>query len=180
MENVANERKILKYGSDIDEGKRYGEDLHYWSNGCGELHHWGEYGIEENELPAELQEMYHSLWVEDEFGLYCYLAEFKGQYGIALIAEYHEYECDGNRSNCGYEYAEKVSEELARKLPGIAQNMDPKILLAKQQGFPGAYAATEEDPATELVLFMPYGVTHEDFTNAGKLFGGMAYVWPEK
>lgn len=173
-------QKVLTYGSDSDEGKRYGDDLHYWSNCCGDLHHWGQYDISESELPDELQELYTSLWAEDEFGLYCYLAEFKGQYGIALIAEYHEYECDGSRSNCGYEYAEKVSEELSRKLPEIAPNMDARILLAKQQGFPGYSGVPEEDPATELVLFVSYGVTNEDFANAGNLFGDIAYVLPER
>lgn len=164
---------VLKYGESFDEGKRYGDDLRYFSNCCGDLHHWGQYDITEDELPEELKKLYHTLWAEDEYGLYCYLVEFKGQYGIALIAEYHEYEADGSVSDYGYNFAEKVSETLSERLPEIAPGLHAQIVLAKEQGFPGSLE--EDDPATELVLFMDHDVSEENYRAAGKLFGSIAF-----
>ena len=164
--------EILKYGSSFDEGKRYGDDFRYWSNCCGDLHHWGQYDITEDELPEELRKIYHTLWAEDEYGLYCYLTEFKGQYGIALIAEYHEYEeteTDLVKSDFGYEYAEKVAGLLSERLSDVAPGINAKILLAKQQGFPGS-APDGEDPSRELVLFMDHNVSEDHYRAAAKLF----------
>ena len=39
------------------------EKLIYWSNSCGDLHHNGEYDIEdESGLPKELQRVLNDLW----------------------------------------------------------------------------------------------------------------------
>lgn len=79
------DKKHFEFDNEFELNKR----LKYWSNACGELHHHGEYDIEESELPEELQKVYNTLWTEDS-GSLCYLIEYKGNYGIALINEFDE------------------------------------------------------------------------------------------
>lgn len=68
--------------------KELNKHLKYWSNACGELHHYGEYAlIDEAELPTELQRAYEDLWEEGNGCLEC-LAEYDGKYYIALISEF--------------------------------------------------------------------------------------------
>ena len=64
--------------------------LKYWSNACGDLHHHGEYDINDiSELPEELQRAYKELWKEG-YGCLEYLVEYNGKYYIALISEFDD------------------------------------------------------------------------------------------
>lgn len=73
--------------------------LKYWSNACGDLHYHGLFDISDvNMLPKELQRAYAELWEEGN-GCYEYLAEFDGNYYIALVSEFTEdYATDCNLS----------------------------------------------------------------------------------
>ncbi len=77
-----------------NETKKQTEDrvgyVRYWSNACGDLHHFGERDITEEELPAELREAYHSIWSE-RYDFACYLVETAdGCRGVALIADFEK------------------------------------------------------------------------------------------
>lgn len=155
---------VIKYGSSFDEGKRYGDDLRYWCNACGELHHWGQYNITEEDLPGRLRDMYNEIWEESPYGNYCYLVEYKGEYGIALINEYYEYEEKGVKSANNYEQAEKVAQEMSM------YSFHP-VLLAKEQGFP-----KDDEAATEVVIFLRSGsVNKKTFNEIAKYFSEIAY-----
>lgn len=78
---------IIKYRA--ENVNQYFNDLKYWCNACGELHHYGDYDIQESDLPEELQRAYHDLW-EEGSGSLCYLVEYKGEYMVALINEFCE------------------------------------------------------------------------------------------
>lgn len=78
---------VIEYKNGTEN--QYHEDLRYWSNCCGELHHHGEYDITEKDLPEELLMAYNELWT-DCSGSLCYLVEYKGEYRIALINEFDE------------------------------------------------------------------------------------------
>lgn len=95
------------------------ENFVYWSNGCGELHHNGEYDIpNEEDLPQELQRAYNELWSEG-YGVNCYLAEFNGKFGIALEASYDD--CFAHDLKITYEklvsYAKNNAVACANKYP---------------------------------------------------------------
>ena len=51
-------KKYYEFDSELELSKR----LKYWSNACGELHHHGEYDLDNvSELPIELQRAYNEL-----------------------------------------------------------------------------------------------------------------------
>lgn len=70
-----------------DQEEMY-KELVFWSNCCGDLHHNGEYDVEEGQLPKELQRAYHELWEEGN-GCLEYLLEYDGRYYVALSAEFY-------------------------------------------------------------------------------------------
>ena len=166
---------IRRYFDSKDDFSKYTSDLRYWCNALGELHKWGQYDLnDESELPAELRELYNTLWTDCPNSLLCYLTELDGKYGISLIAEYYEHEEDGMTSQNNYNHAYGVAERLQGEF-------DYPILLAKEVGFPSYYKDFDTglnvaENATELVLFMPYGVTKEQFDHAVEFFGEYAYV----
>ena len=149
--------------SGIDEYKNV---IKYFSNACGDMFN-GDKDITYNELPEELKTAYDTLW-EEGSGSYCYLVNYKDQYGVVLINEYHEFdeygkEKDPNNFCRAVEVAEKFSKEFP--LYGVC--------IAKEIGFPGCGG---DDPATELIVFVPYADTKANFNNiAGWLYEN-AYV----
>ena len=166
--------KIRKYYK--KDFSQYHNDLRYWCNACGELHKWGQYDIQdEDELPAEVRELSNTLWEETPNGLWCYLTELDGKYGISLIAEYYEHENDGCTSANNYNHAYGVAERLQSAF-------DYPVLLAKgigefSQDYKDADSGEEmSENATELVLFIPYGATKEQYDHAVQYFGEIAYV----
>ncbi len=75
---------------EFDNGLELNKHLKYWSNACGELHHHGEYDIQNIiELPKELQRAYKELWKEG-CGCHEYLVEYDGSYYIALVSEFDD------------------------------------------------------------------------------------------
>lgn len=84
--------KYYEFDSELELNKH----LKYWSNCCGELHHYGEYDLENiSELPEELQRAFNELW-EEENGCLEYLVEYDKKYYIALISEFDStfsYDC---------------------------------------------------------------------------------------
>lgn len=136
----------------------YNEKLTYWSNACGDLHHDGKW-IEEKDLPPVLQDVYKRLWEEGN-GSYCYLAEYDGELGIALINEYHEYtELGEVGEKCNYQMAVRNGKRLE------AENLPVEVFIGKEMGFPGETPidVIGEDNATELVAFMRADVSTEDY-----------------
>ena len=61
--------------------------LKFWCSGCGELHYHGEYPIAEDDLPYSLEYAYKELWSEGS-GCHEYLADYKGNYYLAIEGEY--------------------------------------------------------------------------------------------
>lgn len=126
--------------------KEYNDALKYWSNACGELHYHGERDINEDELPDELKDVYNRLWTEGS-GSYCYLAEYNGEYGLAIINEYHECTEEGRPGGKNnYEQAVKVAKILEKKYPYT-------VFIGKKLGFPMSTEDGDNDYATELVVF---------------------------
>jgi len=160
-----------KYG--LKTIRRYNADLKYWSSACGELHQWGIKDITEDELPDELKKIYHEWWEENKDGNYCYLAEYRGIYGIALVNEYHEL-YEGKPYEYNYELAEKVAKYMDALYGNESEyaDLDTKVevLLAKAIGFP-----CDEDMATEVVVFVPAGVEKSYFDEISKKFAKIAY-----
>ena len=167
--------EIRKYSDSEKDYAKYTDDLRYWCNACGELHKWGQYDIQdEAELPAEVRELYNTLWEDNPNGLLCYLTELDGKYGISLIAEYYEHEEDGLTSANNYNHAYGVAERLQGEF-------DWPVLLAKKLGCPQDYEDADSgestsENATELVLFIPYGASKEQFDHAVQFFGEYAFV----
>lgn len=79
------------------DAKLFSQNMKYWCNACGELHHHGEYEIEEKDLPDELLRAYQELWT-DGTGSYCYLCEYKGAYYVSLVNEFWDDEDAGEPS----------------------------------------------------------------------------------
>ena len=158
---------VIKYGN--EDGEKYGEDLKYWSNSCGELHMHGKYDITEAELPAELLAVYKEWWEEDKDGQYCYLAEYKGRYGMALVNEYYE-KYDGNP--CAHNYAEAcmAADAIDREYAG----QDIVVLVAKEQGFPDS-----DGNATEFVVFVPADSGKDLFDRVSLRASQLAYSFFE-
>ena len=73
-----------------NDGVKLYNRLKFWSNAAGELHHYGQYDLNDaSELPKELQRAYDELW---NVGDRCleYLVEFDKKYYVALISEFDE------------------------------------------------------------------------------------------
>ena len=151
--------KIIKY----DTAEQYNNDFKYWSNSCGDLHHFGQEDITENDLPEELKPIYKEYWEEDKDGHYTYLAQYKGVNGIALVDEYYE-TCEGNPTENNYAQASK-----AAKL--ISEYNDCTVLLAEGLG----YFDSQDGNASELVVFMPATISKKRFDQISKRLMEVAY-----
>lgn len=145
-----------------NNSSEYESDLKYWCNACGELHHFGEYDITEEELPEDLKTPYAAVWKENPDGNYCYLVNYKGTNYIALINEY--YELEGNKPCVNnFERAQAVAEDL--------DNQGYAVLLAKELGFPSS-----DGDATELVILLPTTIEKKEFDRISKHIAEIAYI----
>lgn len=78
--------------------------LKFWSNAAGELHHYGQYDLNDaSELPKELQRAYDELWNTGDRCLE-YLVEFDGKYYVALICEFCKFFADDEKISMGELY----------------------------------------------------------------------------
>ena len=150
----------------IDLNKNFAQ-YKYWSNGCGDLHHHGEFDITFEELPVPLQRVYNELFSEGQFCMNCYLAEFEGKYGISLEAEYdREYARD-----LGITYEELIT--AAREKAAALAEAFPQ--------YPVMFGVDTEvwsdgDRSSQMVLFLPADITEEEYKKAGTMADKI--VWP--
>jgi len=129
----------------------YSKDLKYWCNACGELHHHGEYDITEDELPKELSRAYNGLW-SDSTGSLCYLVEYKGEYGIALINEFDEEFAKNTDVSMNALYA--CMKTRAEEYSTMNEFKDTKILLFNGCGIQDCH---------EFVVLLPCDTPKETF-----------------
>ncbi len=141
----------MKIYEDLEE---YWKGLVFWSNACGDLFNPNEIvGGESRPITdAELPEEFKSFNYEDYYlvdGMYSYLAQYNGKYGIALVNEYHEYSSEGTEKDPNnYERAVKLAKDIESKFP------QHSVLIGKQMGFPNDLPDGTKDDATELVVFV--------------------------
>lgn len=140
---------------------QYHQDMKFWSNCVGELHHNGDELLEEEDLPEPLQMAYRKLW-EEGLGPRCYLAEFHSLYGIALIQEYDEEfasECEMDMDTM-YQSIRNKAADLEKRV-----HLDGMALLTVE-----AYGDHHE-----LVVFMNACESKERFLQAAGLLDQEAY-----
>ncbi len=136
-------------------------DFVYWSDSHGQFEKNGK-DLSYDELPKDLQSVYSEIWEENKDGLSCCLAEFKGEYGIALVAEY-------SRSSQArdLEMAKRVAKTLEeKKTPAKSV-----VILAYDLG----KVSDNGEPSTVVILFLPSSVSKKTFNTNAKIFGDMAY-----
>lgn len=109
--------------------KQYAEDLKYWCNSCGELHHWGQYDITEEELPEDLRIAYNTLW-EEGTGSYCYLVTYLGKNYVALINEYDDNYAE--TINVKMDQVYQMAKDVVTDIESEQIFKDTQVILAKQ------------------------------------------------
>jgi hypothetical protein len=127
-----------------NETEKQAEDrvryIRYWSNACGDLHHFGECDITEEELPAELQKAYYSIWSE-RYYFPCYLVETADGYrGVALIAEFEKDD---------FTFAKKAAVLLSDY---FGENLC--VVLLESPGYDGAHELVVIVPASSSEHYM--------------------------
>lgn len=151
--------KIIEYKSATE----LYSDLKYWCNALGELHHHGEYDIEESELPKELKRAYEELWTDGN-GSLCYLVEYKGDYAIALVNEF-----DNN-------YADDVNSSMAELYLWIHNKAKE---FSEMKDFENATFLIGEDTGCnechEFITILPWNVSKEEFDNASNILYEKVY-----
>lgn len=121
--------------------------LKYWSNACSELHHYGEYDLEdESELPDELQRAYRELWKEGN-GCHEYLAEYDGKYYIALVSEFDKTFADDEKLSMYKLY--KIGKENALELYGRDLFKNTVLVVGKETGIDNCHEIIFLVPAME-------------------------------
>lgn len=136
--------------------KKYSEEFLFWSNSLGELHYHGEYDLKEEELPGSLRRAYDDLFA-DGTGSYCYLAEFRGDYGIALSNEFSS----GYRKELGSNKAEYWNA-IKKKAEMIRTKISFKdcSIIAVQQPL--------DVVDGEILVFMPWYIPKKNFDEIAK------------
>lgn len=142
---------IIEYRSNDMDMNEFKEDLKYWSNCCGDLHHHGEYDIEEFDLPQELQRAYAELWTEGG-GSLCYLVEYKRAYGVALINEFDDCIAEDNGVSMDFLY-EKMQQKASSL---ILHNLfkGAQIICSEYAGF---------NECHELIVILPTNIERDTF-----------------
>lgn len=130
------------------------EELKYWSNSLGELHHRGEYDVDESGLPEELQRAYRTLWTAGS-GSLCYLAEYRGRYGVALISEFSGEYADSHSLTMDKLFCKL--KEKANVFKKMETFRDATVILGRCSGF---------DDCHEFIVFFPADTEQEVFIRA--------------
>jgi hypothetical protein len=141
-------------------------NYHYWSNSCGETHHWGEYDIAPDELPEELKRAFDELFCENDFGLNCYLTEYDGKYGISLEANY-----DSNYADDICVSYDEVIKTAMIKADLIATKFHQCMVLFGKDTWEWSDGSKE----SQLVIFMPWNISKKDYNKIGTVVGRVAY-----
>lgn len=129
------------------------EDFRYWSNSQGDLFDRNGADIQSAELPAELERACSILWNNLGWS-WCYLAEFKDTYGVALEASYLDAET-----------ARPDAEKAAREFPKL-----DVILGIKTTQWDGL--RTESN----VLLFVPWDTPRDEFNSIQRKFDQIAGV----
>jgi len=151
--------KIIEYKHDNVQPRReeLSDDLKYWSNSCGELHHRGEYDIKEEDLPNELKRAYRELYA-DVNGSLCYLIEYKGEYGIALVNEFDE--CFADEINFTMKFIYSHMQSVAEELIKLDEYKESLILLGECTGFFECH---------EFITILPWNIDKSKFNKVADI-----------
>ena len=153
------------YGHDISDIRKYAEDLRFYSNSLGWLHHFGEYDLNsESELPGPLREAFATLWHRTD-GCDCLLAQYCGAYGIALIATYDGFVHEDNAVPVLNHYY-KVAREKALALSTDPAFRNASLIASASNGY-------FEMP--EIAAFFPWTSTKEEIDAAAARLHEVAY-----
>ena len=143
----------------------------FWSNSCGDLHRNGDYDIKDmSELSSNLQYAYKNLWRET-YPVYCYLAEFNTQEGIALELSYDR--CYA--SDYGISYAELLeiahdkAVQLSRKYP------DYDVIMGED-----AITWSDESKDTVVYIILPWDTDPKKVEEIADFMDEIGYKIPEE
>lgn len=153
---------IVEYTN--ENAKQYNEDLKYWCNGLGELHHHGEYDITEEELPEELRRAYDELWTCGSSSL-CYLVEYMGEYYIALLNEFDD--CYANDINSTMEALYQHMKSKAEEFAVMEEFKTAQILIAEEMGCNDCH---------EFFVLLPCDTEKELFDKVEKILSEKLYI----
>lgn len=136
-------------------------DFIYWSDSHGQFKKDGK-EISLDELPEDLKSTYSELWEESRDGLKCCLAQYKGKYGIALVADYSR-----SSQTRNLDMAKRVAKTLDEKKSAEMAT----VILAFDLGtvYDGG------DASTSVILFLPSETSKGAFKDNVKIFEDMAY-----
>lgn len=146
----------------------YFKDLKYWSNSCGDLFNPhssnGINDILEEDLPNELKSVYDTCWSEN-YGSFCYLAEYKDRYGLAIVTEYYKY---------NPEFTDETSNNIHKAVDvGIELEKifgECCVFIGYETGFEAVKTnpisnEVYNDKATELVIFIDAEIITPEMTD---------------
>lgn len=141
---------------------RYFADLKAWCDESGTFFFNGEKEITEEELPLILKTIYKDRYEEGKDGSRCFLAEYRGVYGIILEKEFY---------NSNIKSAEDIAWMMDALYVNETEPLDKQVtvILARELGFPW-----EEGNATDLIVFIPYGVEKSYFDEISAKFTELA------
>ena len=143
------------------------KDFVYWSNSCGDLHHNGEYDIENvDDLPKELQRAFDELWSEGIYGVRCYLVEFAGKYGIAFEAGYDK----GYAEDINLTY-EQLINAAREKAVECAKKYPEYDVIFGEDVEPWSDGTTD----SIVMIIMPWDINEETLDEVGRYFESMCY-----
>lgn len=129
----------------------FGNDLVFWSNATGDLHHGDQ--IDEGDLPVELQRAFNELW-SDGYLTCCYLVEFKGHYGVMLEAVYDSGHADGigiTRSEL-LNRVERKCEYVSKEYPAY------EVVFGKD-----TLRWSDGEVDSQLLVFIPWDASRDAF-----------------
>ena len=153
------------YGHNKNDIRKYAEELRFYSNSLGWLHHFGEYDLNsESELPGPLREAFATLWHRTD-GCDCLLAQYHDEYGIALIATYDGF------------IHEKDAATMLNRFYGVAKHN--AAILSKDPAFRNARliasASNGYFEMPEIAAFFPCTSTREEIDAAAARLHEVAY-----
>ena len=133
---------------EFDDGVKLYNRLKFWSNAAGELHHYGQYDLNDaSELPKELQRAYDELW---NVGSRCleYLVEFDEKYYVALISEFCRFFAEDEKISMEELY--KLAKQNALELYHQDLFKDTILIIGKETGLNECHEVIFLVPAIEL------------------------------
>ena len=154
--------KIQVFYSKKDDMERFGNEIQFWSNGIGELHHRGV-SISEEELPPELQRAYEDLWTDRYSGL-CYLVETTQGYGVALLYEYDD--CYADDCSLTMDQLFQFVLEDGEVISQRAEFQHNDIYIGEFSGFCECH---------ELIVVFPAATPVNEFSMAAALLDELVY-----